>query len=116
MGLQDLIQLLEIRRESLTHRQQDWYDPYLDYEKALFAFNRGELELSLGLVNKTIMNYTGELDIVLGFAYLLKGKIFDIKGDRGAARIFYQNCMELDNFSYAVKEAEYLYTAPYTAR
>ena len=113
---QDLIHILEMRRESLTRRQQDWYDPYLDYEKALFAFNRGDLELSLGLVNKTIMNYTGELDIVLGFAYLLKGKILDTKGDRRVARTFYQNCLDLDNFSYAVKEAEYLFTVPYIAQ
>ena len=110
---QDLIGALEIRKESLTPRQQNWYDPYFDYEKALFSFNDGELELSLNLVNRTIMNYTGELDIILGFAYLLKGKIMDTSGNHGDATIFYTKCLELDNFSYAIKEAKHFLIAPY---
>ena len=113
LAAQDLIGVLDIKRNDLSPRQQNWYDPYLDYEKALLAFNDGDLKLSLNLVHRTIKHYAGELDIILGFAYLLKGKIMDIRGDRESARTYYTNCLALDNFSFAIEEANQYLETPY---
>jgi len=37
---------------------------------------------------------------------LLKGKIHDLLGERSFAIEYYRKCIQLDNYSYAIKEAE----------
>jgi hypothetical protein len=49
---------------------------------------------------------------MLGNALLLKGKIYDILGDRKTAVKLYRDCIRLDNFTHAMENAEqYLVTS-----
>ena len=44
---------------------------------------------------------------------LLKGKIHDILGERKNAVKYYRDCNQLDNYSYAIKEAESYLIRPF---
>jgi hypothetical protein len=50
---------------------------------------------------------------VLGNALLLKGKIYDILGDRKTAVKLYRDCIRLDNFTYAIENAEQYLVTPF---
>lgn len=91
---------------NLTDRQKEWYQPYQSYEIALLHFQNKNYKESLKYVKKTIDNYSGELDIILGNAYLLQGMAFDKLSKRKNAIESYQKCVKLKNFSNAVKKAE----------
>ena len=56
--------------KNLTEKQKEWYIPYQNYEMALLNFYQGDYNKTLDLVKKTIIEYSGELDIILGNAYL----------------------------------------------
>jgi tetratricopeptide (TPR) repeat protein len=90
----------------LTDRQKEWYKPYLSYEIALLHFHKKEYKESLKNVKKTIKNYAGELDVILGNAYLLEGMVYDKLSKRIKAKQSYRKCIELKNFSIAMKKAE----------
>ena len=104
---------LENRFEELSLRQKEWYGSYLSYEKALLLFIQGFNDESLTLANKAIINYSGELDMILANLYLLKGNIMDLQGNRENAKAFYNKCIKLGNFSYAIKEAKIYITTPF---
>ena len=91
---------------NLTDRQKEWYKPYLSYEIALLHFHKKEYKESLKNVKKTIKNYAGELDVILGNAYLLEGMAYDKLSKRIKAKQSYRKCIELKNFSIAMKKAE----------
>ena len=61
-----------------------------------------------------IENYSGELDIILGNLFLLKGKVFDLQGDRRNAIEYYKKCIGLNNLSSAIKESKQYLKKPYT--
>ena len=63
-----------------------------------------------------IDNYSGELDVILGNLYLLNGKLNDIVNNREDAVKYYKLCRNLDNFSYASKEAIQLLKAPFVLK
>ena len=42
-----------------------------------------------------------------------KGKIHDILGERKNAVKYYRDCIQLDNYSYAIKEAENYIDKPF---
>ena len=44
---------------------------------------------------------------------LLKGKIHDLLGERSVAIEYYRRCVQLDNYSYAIKEAEQHINKPF---
>jgi hypothetical protein len=69
--------------------------------------------LALSSLDVAINNYGAELDIILGNALLLKGKIHDLLGERNTAVEYYRNCIQLDNYSYAIKEAEQYINKPF---
>jgi len=72
----------------------------------------GDYPLALSALDIAINNYGAELDVVLGNALLLKGKIYDILGDRKTAVKLYRDCIRLDNFTFAMENAEqYLVTS-----
>ena len=72
----------------------------------------GDYPLALSALDIAINNYGAELDVVLGNALLLKGKIYDILGDRKTAVKLYRDCIRLDNFTHAMENAEqYLVTS-----
>ncbi|MCP4709846.1 MAG: hypothetical protein GY869_14580, partial [Planctomycetes bacterium] len=54
-----------------------------------------------------------ELDAVLGQAYLLKGQLLDLDGDRAAAISAYGEVIKLNNFTCSISEAERYLQIPY---
>ncbi|MFL2983262.1 MAG: hypothetical protein ACJZ12_02605, partial [Candidatus Neomarinimicrobiota bacterium] len=104
-----IIEDIEKNLSNLTDRQREWFVPYLNYEKALFSFFNKEYTKALILVSEAIHDYSAELDIILGNAYLLQGMCYDKLQERGSAKGSYKNCIALDNFSGSMKRAkEYL--------
>ena len=101
--------------EKLTARQKAWYFPYLKYEIAFLMFEKKNYEGALALAQEAIKTYDGELDIILGFAYLLLGKIYDLNGNRNMAKSNYESCLNLNNLSSAMIEAYDYMKRPYTA-
>ena len=53
-----------------------------------------------------IDNYHMEFSWLEGFTYLLRGKTYDILGQRSEAKSDYKNVLEMDYFYKEVKEAE----------
>ena len=108
-----LLREMENKSHELSDRQKDWYIPYLEYEKALFAFYQKDYLLSLELVRYAIDNYTAELDLVLGHAYLLQGMVYDKLYKRGKAKESYYDCIRLDNYSGAIVKAKKYLREPF---
>ena len=110
----DLIKVLERKFGLLTKRQKEWYGPYLNYEKALLLFHKKDYLETLPIIDNSIENYSGELDIILGNLFLLKGKVFDLQGDRRNASEYYKKCIGLDNLSSEIKESKQYLKKPFT--
>ena len=111
----EIIEKMENLLSNLTDRQKEWYKPYLSYEIALFYFQKKEYEESLKNVKNTIRDYAGELDIILGNSYLLEGMVYDKLNVREKAKESYRKCIELKNFSIAMKKAEKYLERSYSA-
>jgi len=92
--------------QNLTDRQREWYTPYQSYEMALLYFQQKQYRKTLENVTKTINNYSGELDVILGNAYLLQGMAYDKLSKRDKALKSYNNCIDLNNFSNSMKKAK----------
>ena len=92
----------------------EWYLPYLDYERALLSFYKEDYVKALQQVNKTIDEYTAELDIILGNAYLLQGMCYDRLDQRGKAKGSYKDCIALDNLSGSIKMAKGYLKKPFS--
>ena len=107
------IDLLEKNFKNLTLKQKQWDGPYLDYEKSLILFYEKKYNKSFQLIEKAILNYNGELDMVLGNLFLLKGKILDIWKRHEEAKDFYKECIGLANFSYAISESKKYLISPF---
>ena len=101
-----IIEKMDHQLLNLTDRQKEWYKPYLSYEIALLHFHKKEYRESLKNVRRTIKNYSGELDVILGNAYLLEGMVYDKLSRRKKAQQSYRKCIKLKNFSIAMKKAE----------
>ena len=110
----DLIRELERKFGLLTKRQKEWYEPYLSYEKALLLFLKKDYLKTLPIIDRAIENYSGELDVILGNLFLLKGKVFDLQGDRRNAIEYYKKCIGLNNLSSAIKDSKQYLKEPYT--
>jgi len=100
------LQMLDSMFSDLTDIHKDWYLAYRKYEWALYHYLNNDYPLALSALDIVINNYGAELDIILGNAMLLKGKIHDLLGERSAAIEYYNKCIQLGNYSYANKEAE----------
>ena len=97
---------MELELESLTPIQKKWYKSYLDYEKSQFYFMNSEFDNALRHVDFAINEYHAELDVILSHAFLLKGKLHDIKNEREQSILAYKQCVKLDNYSSAIEEAK----------
>ncbi len=106
--------ILNASIESLTEIQQEWFTGYLNFEWALYHFHSGNQDVSLRYANQTISSYRAELDIILGETFLLKGKLLDLRGERKGAVQSYRSCMELDNMTQAMRDAEAFIQKPFT--
>ncbi len=111
---QKVIKKMDNLLSDLTDRQKEWYRPYLSYEIALLHFHKKEYKESLKNVKNTIEDYSGELDVILGNAYLLEGMVYDKLSKRIKAKQSYRKCIELKNFSIAMKKAEKYLERPYS--
>ena len=111
---QIIIEDMQNKSSNLTIRQLEWYLPYLDYERALLSFYQKDYVKALEQVNKTIDEYTAELDIILGNAYLLQGMCYDRLDQRGKAKGSYKDCIALDNFSGSIKIAKGYLKKPFS--
>ena len=99
---------------SLTEIQQKWFYGYLQFEWALYHFYSENQEVSMRYVKQTISSYGAELDIILGEAFLLNGKLLDLKGERNEAVLSYRRCKELDNMSQAMRDAKEFLKKPFS--
>ena len=108
-----IIEDIEIISSNLTNRQQEWYLPYLDYERGLFFFHLKQYDKALEYLEKAISQYTGELDVILSNAFLLKGMILDLQYRRLDAKSSYYACLKLDNFSSSMEKAKAYLKQPY---
>lgn len=110
----DHLEHLENYLPELTSIQRQWYGGYTKYEWALLMFKEGEYDQALELVNQAINMYGAELDIILANAWLVKGKLLDLDGNRSAAADAYQQCIELDNYSAAIQQAKHYLDEKYS--
>ena len=102
----NLFSELERELEFLTPIQREWYKSYLYYEKSQYYFRNSDFEKALHYVDLSIDEYHAELDIILSHAFLLKGKLHDLKYERAKAVLSYKKCVKLDNYSSAIDEAK----------
>ena len=109
-----MIKNLDTRYTFLSDRQKEWYKPYFDYQKALISFLENDYDKAMVLTDLAIKDYSGELDIVLGNLYLLKGKLYDSKGQRSKSVKYYKLCTKLDNLSHSSRQAKKYLEKPYS--
>ena len=110
----NLIKNLDIRYTFLSDRQKEWYKPYFDYQKALISFLENDYDKAMVLADLAIKDYSGELDVILGNLYLLKGKLYDLYGQRSKSVKYYKLCAKLDNLSHSSRIAKNYLEKPYS--
>ena len=110
----NLIKNLDTRYTFLSDRQKKWYKPYFDYQKALISFLENDYDKSMNLADLAIKDYSGELDVILGNLYLLKGKLYDLYGQRSKSVKYYKLCAKLDNLSHSSRIAKNYLEKPYS--
>jgi len=90
--------------------------PTLKYQDALLSFYRGDTDRAIKMVTQSIDEFNTELDTPLGFGYLLRGKIHDMRGDRSLAVRDYRSAVRLDNYTAAMAEAREYLRRPFAPR
>jgi hypothetical protein len=81
----------------------------LNYNLALYYFFINEIDESDKHCKWVINNYNMEMDWLLGYTWLLLGKINDLKGNRNEAINYYLKVENIDNlFNYAEWVGKYL--------
>ena len=85
----------------------------MKYQRALLNFHLGDLDEALKLVSASINDFNAELDTPLGYGYLLRGMIYDLKGKRRKAIANYQAAVKLENYTTAVTKAKRYLKEPY---
>lgn len=79
---------------------------------ALSAFQKNDYTQVIELTTHMIDNYQMEFDWLLGFAHLLRGKAFELSGDRTTALKDYKVTASMDNKYPEVDEANDLLATP----
>ncbi len=88
--------------------------PTLKYQEALLAFYREDYDEALNLATQSIDEFSAELDTPLGYGYLLRGMIRDLRGERARAVADYRSAIRLDNYTSAVRDSRGYLRRPYT--
>ncbi len=114
VGARARLNYLADRYRDLTPVQQHWYGGYLAYEEGLLAAINGDWETAYQKSSQAIETYGAELDVILANAWLLKGMCLDISNKRKDAQNAYRACIDLDNMTAAVKQAELYLNQPFT--
>jgi len=99
--------------KSLPQIAKEAWIPTLKYQRALLEFYQGNYDSSLGWVTESIDEFNAELDVPLGFGYVLRGNIYDIKNERKLAIIDYRTAMELSNYTSAMRQAKRYLEEPF---
>ena len=94
-------------------RHQKIFSSYLNYMRGYYFFLIGHDEKAIDFLNQCVNYYYAELDAILGYAYLLRGKIMDKQGKRMEAVINYKKCIKLDNYTHAIILAEQYLDNPF---
>ena len=90
--------------------------PTLKYHDALLSFYKGDTDRAMEMVTQSINEFNTELDTPLGFGYLLRGNIHDLRGNRSLAVEDYRSAVRLDNYSAAMTEARQYLRRPFEPR
>ena len=98
----------------MSERQKDWFKQYSDSQIALISFLENDLDGAMVLADLAIKDYSGELDVILGNLYLLKGKLYDLYGQRNKSVKYYKLCAKLDNLSHSSRIAKKYLEKPYS--
>jgi len=77
--------------------QQNECEIKFNYLMALYFYQKKEFNKSIIHCNWILQNYKMEMDWLLGYNYLLLGKINDLQGNRSQALKFYNKILELNN-------------------
>ncbi len=88
--------------------------PTLKYHDALLNFYRSNYDKAFEMVNQSIDEFATELDTPLGFGYLLRGQIHDMRGERPLAVADYRAALQLNNYSSAMDKARTYLRFPYS--
>tara|TARA_B100000029_G_scaffold515419_1_gene622315 strand:+ start:6672 stop:7814 length:1143 start_codon:yes stop_codon:yes gene_type:complete len=80
----------------------------LAYIRSIIMFNKNRYEEAIKQTNWIINNYHMEFNWLKGFAFLIKGKSYDLIGDRNEAIKAYKKVLEIDDYYPEVKEARLL--------
>ena len=98
--------------DNLPASKKAW-QPTLKYQRALLNFHRGNIDEALKLTTASINEFNTELDTPLGYGYLLRGMIYDLKGERRKAVANYRAAVKLENYTTAVTKAKRFLKEPY---
>ncbi len=107
------LELIDAMYDSLTEFNKKNFGGYLNYEWGMYYYQQGNTAAALEALDRVTNNYEAELDAVLACSYLLKGKIFDMQGNRALAEEMYRAVIELDNFTYPLQQAEQYLKQPF---
>ncbi|MFQ6675964.1 MAG: tetratricopeptide repeat protein [Fidelibacterota bacterium] len=100
--------------EDLPPFSRKGWEPTLLYQEALLRFSQGNLEAALSLVTDSIDKFAAELDTPLGFGYLLRGNIHDLRGERELAVADYRSALSLNNHTSAMEKAKQYLEEPFS--
>ncbi len=105
--------VLDSMLEHLPPNSKRGWKPSHIYQKALLQFYKGDYNKAMKLVDVSIKEQNTEFDTNLAFAYVLRGKLYDLTGERRLAMTDYHEAIKLDNYTSAVREAEIYLKSPF---
>ncbi|MDP6401787.1 MAG: hypothetical protein QF622_10510, partial [Candidatus Marinimicrobia bacterium] len=77
-------------------------------------FYSGNYDKAMEMITQSIDEFATELDTPLGFGYVLRGQIHDLRGERRQAVADYRAALMLDNYSSAMDKARACLRFPYS--
>ncbi len=90
--------LVEFHKEGPINQQRECYDKYI-YLNALKSFQDKNYNLAIKFSSEVINNYDIEFKWVLGYSHLIRGKSFELMGNRTIAIADYKKAIKyLDNY------------------
>ena len=100
--------------QELPPLSREGWIPTLKYHEALLNFYSGNYDKAMEMITQSIDEFATELDTPLGFGYVLRGQIHDLRGERRQAVADYRAALMLDNYSSAMDKARACLRFPYS--
>lgn len=101
----------DLFEQRLGHQKR--YKPYLDYLWGYYFYLNKNNIRALEFLKISINDYSSDLDIILASAYLLEGNIYDLLNQPEKAKSSYENCINLENHTNAIKLAKLYLDEPF---